>query len=139
MPYFVFEEIGFVRRNYLYITLSFFILFNFSFVSCNQQTDESPTITPNETENQTENQTIALVAQEVPQQSEPEPANFSVSNLSVYPSEVLSGSPVYIQVLLTNNGDLEGTYEIRLQINETLEDHLSHEDEPPIDEEQAPF
>ena len=109
-----------MRRKYFYIILSFFILFSFSFVSCTQQTDESLTITSNETVNETENQTVEFVAEEVPQQPELKPASFSVSELTVSPSEVLSGSPVYIQVLITNEGDLEGTFYVRLLIDETL-------------------
>ncbi|HEY40240.1 MAG TPA: PKD domain-containing protein [Dehalococcoidia bacterium] len=45
-----------------------------------------------------------------------EPATFVVSNLSVSPAEVAIGETVTITVLVSNTGDLEGTYQLVLKI-----------------------
>ena len=45
------------------------------------------------------------------------PANFSVTGLSVTPKEVNLGESVSINVIVTNTGDLSGSYEVSLQID----------------------
>jgi len=39
----------------------------------------------------------------------PKPANFNVSALTITPNKVVIGGPVYIEILITNNGALGGT------------------------------
>ena len=45
------------------------------------------------------------------------PAEFSLSNLYVHPTEVQSGEVVTITVLVTHTGGIEGFYVVRLDIN----------------------
>ncbi|MFH0846901.1 MAG: MBL fold metallo-hydrolase [Chloroflexota bacterium] len=45
------------------------------------------------------------------------PALFVVSDLSVSPSEVVAGSPVTIEVTVTNQGELSGTYAVTFKID----------------------
>ncbi len=47
----------------------------------------------------------------------PEPAAFSLSNLSVEPAEVSVGEEVRIDVAVTNTGGTEGSYTVVLKIN----------------------
>ncbi len=47
------------------------------------------------------------------------PASFSASNLSISPSTVDIGEPVTIAVIITNTGDLTGSYTLTLKINNT--------------------
>ena len=49
------------------------------------------------------------------------PASFSVSGLTITPAEVTTGSKVTIEVLVTNNGELPGTYDVILKIDGTVE------------------
>ncbi len=51
----------------------------------------------------------------------PKPASFSVSGLTITPKEVTAGSSVTIEVLVTNSGELSGTYDVTLKIDETVE------------------
>ena len=51
----------------------------------------------------------------------PLPAGFEIS-LSVSPSEVSSGEEVTISVEVTNTGEIAGTYEVILQIDDEVED-----------------
>jgi hypothetical protein len=46
------------------------------------------------------------------------PAIFTVSELSVYPNETVTGEAVQIAVIVKNKGDLEGTYTVELKIND---------------------
>ena len=48
------------------------------------------------------------------------PANFVASNLSITPAEVDIGQQVTISVVITNIGDLTGSYEIALKINNVV-------------------
>jgi len=45
------------------------------------------------------------------------PATFVTSNLTVSPRDVKCGEDVSISILVTNTGDLQGTYRVELQIN----------------------
>lgn len=45
------------------------------------------------------------------------PATFKISNLTINPSEVEAGKTVAIIFLITNTGDLAGSYEATLKIN----------------------
>lgn len=47
----------------------------------------------------------------------PKPARFTVSDLSVTPSEVTAGSSVTVKVTVNNTGELIGTYEVILKID----------------------
>ena len=51
----------------------------------------------------------------------PKPAEFVTSDLTITPSEVNSGASVTIQVTVTNIGELSGTYEVNLKIDDTIE------------------
>jgi hypothetical protein len=51
---------------------------------------------------------------------EPRPATFNVSNLSISPTEVAVGKKVNISVLVTNIGELSGSYQVALRINNTV-------------------
>ena len=52
----------------------------------------------------------------------PEPANFYVSELTITPNKVVIGHPVNIDILVTNKGDLRGTYEITLFVDNIFEE-----------------
>lgn len=49
------------------------------------------------------------------------PAKFTVSDLSISPSEVIVGEEVKITVKVENVGEMEGTYTLTLKINEAVE------------------
>ena len=51
----------------------------------------------------------------------PKPASFTVSGLTISPAEVTSASSVTIEVLVTNDGELSGTYDVTLKIDEKEE------------------
>jgi len=51
----------------------------------------------------------------------PAPAEFEVSNLVLYPTEVEAGEPVTISATVGNVGDLSGTYTATLKINDVVE------------------
>ncbi len=48
------------------------------------------------------------------------PSAFTVSSLTITPSEVNIGESAAISVLITNTGDLTGSYEVSLEINNTV-------------------
>ena len=48
------------------------------------------------------------------------PAAFTVSSLTITPGEVDIGESAAISVLITNTGDLTGSYEVSLEINNTV-------------------
>ncbi|MCK4723823.1 MAG: hypothetical protein KAT75_10980, partial [Dehalococcoidia bacterium] len=48
------------------------------------------------------------------------PAAFTVSSLTITPDEVNIGESAAISVLITNTGDLTGSYEVSLEINNTV-------------------
>jgi len=50
----------------------------------------------------------------------PHPASFTVTDLSVAPGEVNLGESVSISALLTNTGDLTGSYEVSLKIDNVV-------------------
>jgi uncharacterized membrane protein len=52
----------------------------------------------------------------------PLPAAFTVSSLTISPSEVEVGEEVTISVVVQNTGELEGTYTVTLRINGVIED-----------------
>jgi len=56
--------------------------------------------------------TFAIIARAVP----PEPATFSLSNLSIQPAEVQPKEAVTITVLVANTGGIEGSYTVELEI-----------------------
>ena len=62
--------------------------------------------------------TFALIAPP----PQPAPAAFSVSSLSVSPGEVDKGSPVVIEVLLSNKGETAGEYDVTLRIDGVKEE-----------------
>ena len=78
--------------------------------SCTQNVPESPP--------KTETETTTTAAPPTP---EPKPPIFSVSGLTITPKEVTAGSSVTIEVLVTNMGELSGTYDVTLKIDETVE------------------
>lgn len=51
-----------------------------------------------------------------------EPAEFSVSNLSISPQEVDPGEPTIISLTVTNSGGTEGSYSVILKLND-VEEH----------------
>src|SRR5512137_313264 len=53
--------------------------------------------------------------------SSPKPAEFIISGLTITPKEVTAGSSVGIEVLVTNMGELSGTYDVILKIDDTIE------------------
>ena len=48
------------------------------------------------------------------------PASFTVADLSVTPTEVDFGESISISVLITNTGDLTGSYEVSLKIDDVV-------------------
>jgi hypothetical protein len=62
--------------------------------------------------------TFAVIAPKPP----PLPAAFSTSALSVYPPEAEIGETVAVSVLVTNSGELEGSYGLTLTINGAVEE-----------------
>ena len=78
--------------------------------SCAAKTPETPSAAKTET-----TQTAP------PPKPEPIPASFSVSGLTITPGEVTTGSKVTIEVLVTNNGELSGTYDVVLKLDGTVE------------------
>ena len=48
------------------------------------------------------------------------PANFTVTDLSITPQEIISGESVDVSVIVTNTGDLTGSYEVSLKINDMI-------------------
>jgi len=77
--------------------------------SCTQKAPEAPP--------KAETETTKTGAQTL----EAKPASFSVSGLTITPGEVTAGSAVTIEVLVTNSGELSGTYDITLKIDNTIE------------------
>ena len=57
--------------------------------------------------------TFAIIARAAPP---PEPATFSLSNLSIQPAEVQSEEAVTITVLVVNTGGMEGSHTVELEI-----------------------
>ena len=55
-------------------------------------------------------------------EEEAAPASFTISNLSIYPPEVLPGETVTIMALITNTGDLSGSHEVALKIDDVTEE-----------------
>ena len=51
----------------------------------------------------------------------PTPAAFTVSTLTISPSEVSVGGEVSISVMVKNTGELEGTHTVTLEINDAVE------------------
>jgi len=51
----------------------------------------------------------------------PTPAAFSLSNLSIKPTEVQSNEPITVTVLVANTGGMEGSYTVVLKINDIKE------------------
>lgn len=51
----------------------------------------------------------------------PKPAEFVTSNLTITPNEVNSGFLVTIEVTVTNIGELPGSHEVKLKIDDTVE------------------
>jgi hypothetical protein len=45
------------------------------------------------------------------------PADFTVSNLSISPSEVITGEKISVSVVVNNTGDLTGIYQLELKVN----------------------
>jgi hypothetical protein len=79
--------------------------------SCTQDVHEAPPKTETET-------TITAP----PTTTESKPASFSVGGLTITPKEVTAGSSVTIEVLVSNTGELSGTYDLTLKIDNTVED-----------------
>ena len=52
---------------------------------------------------------------------EPIPASFNFSDLTITPKEVMVDSPVTIEVLVTNTGELSGSCDVTLKIDEAAE------------------
>lgn len=57
----------------------------------------------------------------LPPKPEPRPASFSLSSLNITPAEALTGSSVNITVLVSNDGELSGIYEVILKIDGAVE------------------
>ncbi len=55
-----------------------------------------------------------------PPKEPPAPPAFTVSDLSISPTEVNTGNKVTISVLVTNTGDLTGSYEVTLKIDNNV-------------------
>ena len=81
--------------------------------SCAKNGTEVPPIAETET---TQNATPTT-----PSKPELQPASFSISGLTITPMEVTTGSPVIVEVLVTNSGELSGTYNVTLKIDDTVE------------------
>ena len=47
----------------------------------------------------------------------PEPADFTTSDLTIYPTQADIGEPIVIEVVVTNTGDLSGSYEVTLELD----------------------
>jgi hypothetical protein len=60
--------------------------------------------------------TFAVIAPLPP----PLPASFTVSSLNISPTEAEIGETVTISVLVTNTGELEGSYSLNLTVNRTV-------------------
>jgi hypothetical protein len=78
--------------------------------SCTQDVPEAPPKAETETTTTTP-----------PPTPEPKPASFSVSGLTITPKEVTAGSSITIEVLVTNTGQLSGSCDVTLKIDETTE------------------
>ena len=55
-------------------------------------------------------------------EEEAAPAAFTIGNLSVFPAEILPDETVTISAVVTNTGDLAGSYEVVLKINNATEE-----------------
>jgi len=53
---------------------------------------------------------------------QPTPATFAIKSLGISPTEANSGDPVTIEVLIANNGEEKGSYEITLKLNGVVEE-----------------
>ncbi|MBI2979654.1 MAG: hypothetical protein HYY41_02345 [Chloroflexi bacterium] len=69
---------------------------------------------------QTENKTTESSPSSAPPKPEPRPANFIVSGLTVLPKETTPGSLVTAEALVTNTGELAGTYDAILKLDDVL-------------------
>jgi len=49
-----------------------------------------------------------------------QPASFTVTDLAITPPEVVLGESVDVSVIVTNTGDLTGSYEVNLKINDVI-------------------
>lgn len=65
--------------------------------------------------------TTTTASAPTPSPPPPKPVEFVISNLTITPNEVNSGASVTIEVTVTNIGELSGTYEVNLKINDTIE------------------
>jgi sugar phosphate isomerase/epimerase len=97
------------------------------FISCTQNTPEAQTkaeteittaVAPPTTEPKVETEFTRTVA---PPTYEPIPASFSFSDLTITPEKVTADSPVTITILVTNTGELSGSCDVTLKIDETEE------------------
>ena len=66
-------------------------------------------------------ETTKIVPSAAPQTTEPKPATFNVSGLTVIPKETTPGSLVTVEALVTNTGDLAGTYDAILKLDDVLQ------------------
>lgn len=64
--------------------------------------------------------TPILTAPITPESLPPKPASFTSSNLTITPAEINSGGKVTIEVIVTNGGELSGTYDVNLKIDGTV-------------------
>jgi len=49
------------------------------------------------------------------------PAEFALSNLTIAPAEVEAGKPVTVSAVVTNTGEVEGSYNVTLYVNTAVE------------------
>ena len=85
--------------------------------SCAQDTSEVPA------QSETKETTFKQIIDEENSEPthEPEPARFTVSDLLIILQKVPAGSSVTIEVLVTNIGELIGTYDVVLKLDEMIE------------------
>lgn len=81
--------------------------------SCAKSAPETPAKTATET--------TKTVSPSAPQTPVSKPASFSLSSLNITPSETTTGSPATIVALVTNDGELSGTYEVILKVDGAVE------------------
>ncbi len=91
----------------LYLVLACLLTLVLLLSSCTQSAPESPPKVETETTKTT-----------TPLPTKPKPASFSVSGLTITPKEITTGSSVTVEALVTNMGELSGTYIAVLKVNE---------------------
>ncbi|MBI2329489.1 MAG: hypothetical protein HYU85_07660 [Chloroflexi bacterium] len=101
-----------MKKVVLLLIVTLLLLFSLiSVIGCRQQKSALTPVAPGP----------PAVPSPPPPKPEPRPATFTLSGLTIIPGEVTTGSSVTTEVLVTNIGELPGTYDVTLKIDDMVE------------------